>query len=1071
MERTRKESRRKGEQISIAKIARPKIRGVFPRNRLFRLLDECADHKATWLSASAGSGKTTLVASYIAEKKIPCIWYQVDEGDADIATFFYYMNLAAKRAVPRKRIDLPLLAPEYLQGIPTFTLRYFENLYGTLDRPFLVVFDNYQEAALNSSFHDVVCQGVAGLPEGVRIMVLSRKDPPAQFVRLRANNELFVIEAHQIWFTLEESRSLARQRGPTILDDDAVVKLHEGTQGWAAGLVLAMESARLQGIDHRVLPGLASEEMFDYFAREIFNKNDPVTQEVLLKTAFLPKTNGAMAVGVTGNNHATEILSRLCRDNFFTQRDGQSDPFYQYHPLFREFLLSYARKTMTSDEVAHVQRKSAQLLEQSGDISAAMDILFQVTDWSEAARLVITHAPSFASYGRSKAIEEWLDRFPREMVATSSWLLYWRGVSSMSRNPVESRAFFENAFRLFEDGRDDRGMLLAWAGVVDSILYGLDNFALADKWIGWLDDRLERDPSFPSARVEAFVVVSMAGAIFWRSPYRADAKEWFDRAVQVATKAHDIGPQIRALSRIIVWSVWMGDFSHMVEAALQAEALANSPAALPSSVLSWKYAEAMMNLTLSTGHEKALATVNEGLEISRKSGVHILDEMLLVFGIWECFTAGDQATARLYLDRLAATGPGFAPDMMYRGLSAWHSFIQGDMGRAVALTLSALEMSFSYGIIFAQMLACHLAAEILQGAGRYDEAFDVLRRLKGLIPNLGEGSLFGYLCCLDEAQLMFDTQRDNEALDALRRAMAIGKARGYKTFLFHWQPRILARLCAKALEHDIETQYVQDLIGSLCLFPDPPPFHIENWPWPVRVFTLGPFRMEKEGQPVSFSGKVQKKPLALLKTLISLGGKDVGQKQIADLLWPEAEGDAAQVAFRTTLSRLRQLVGEKTVTTHAGTVSLDPSQCWVDAFALDHLLHDTGPKEDSDEVVSMAERVFGLYRGHFLDGDLEGMEPVFLRDRLRNGFLRVVARSCDYLERGGQWEKAAHVCERALALDSCAEECYQHLMMCHRHMGSDAKAIEVYRRCRSALASELGVRPSPKTEAIRESLL
>jgi ATP/maltotriose-dependent transcriptional regulator MalT len=74
------------------------------RNRLFEFLDVCLEGPVTWISAPAGSGKTTLAASYLSEKKFPHIWYRADEGDGDIASFFYYMGLAAKRAAPRHRL-------------------------------------------------------------------------------------------------------------------------------------------------------------------------------------------------------------------------------------------------------------------------------------------------------------------------------------------------------------------------------------------------------------------------------------------------------------------------------------------------------------------------------------------------------------------------------------------------------------------------------------------------------------------------------------------------------------------------------------------------------------------------------------------------------------------------------------------------------------------------------------------------------------------------------------------------------------------------------------------------------
>ncbi len=129
----------------MGKVTRPILPDVFSRKRLFDLLDRMRKRPLIWVSGPPGCGKTTLVASYLDARRLPCLWYQIDQGDADPATFFYYLGLAAKKAAPRKRKPLPLLTPEYLQGISTFTLRYFENLYDRFKIPSILVFDNYHE--------------------------------------------------------------------------------------------------------------------------------------------------------------------------------------------------------------------------------------------------------------------------------------------------------------------------------------------------------------------------------------------------------------------------------------------------------------------------------------------------------------------------------------------------------------------------------------------------------------------------------------------------------------------------------------------------------------------------------------------------------------------------------------------------------------------------------------------------------------------------------------------------------------------------------------------------------------
>src|SRR4030067_169389 len=126
----------------IAKFTHPILRGVLLRERLFPLLDRKRQRPVIWVSGPPGSGKTTLITSYLEARQIPCLWYQVDKGDADPATFFYYLGQAAKRAAPQKRKPLPLFTREYLQGTSTFAIRYFEEFFGRLHIPSIIVFDN-----------------------------------------------------------------------------------------------------------------------------------------------------------------------------------------------------------------------------------------------------------------------------------------------------------------------------------------------------------------------------------------------------------------------------------------------------------------------------------------------------------------------------------------------------------------------------------------------------------------------------------------------------------------------------------------------------------------------------------------------------------------------------------------------------------------------------------------------------------------------------------------------------------------------------------------------------------------
>src|SRR5947208_13677661 len=93
---------------TLAKLTRPRLFDALARPRLFALLDEARARPIVWICAPPGAGKTTLVASYIEARRLPCLWFQVDVADADPATFVHYARLAAGQLAGAAADALPL---------------------------------------------------------------------------------------------------------------------------------------------------------------------------------------------------------------------------------------------------------------------------------------------------------------------------------------------------------------------------------------------------------------------------------------------------------------------------------------------------------------------------------------------------------------------------------------------------------------------------------------------------------------------------------------------------------------------------------------------------------------------------------------------------------------------------------------------------------------------------------------------------------------------------------------------------------------------------------------------------
>jgi len=247
------------EQISKAKITKPSVSRIYKRERLFRLLDEDRKRPLVWVSGPAGSGKTTLISSYLDSRKLPSLWYLLDEGDSDPATFFFYLGIAATKIFTPIEKPFPLLTPEYIQGISIFAKRFFELLCGGLRKPFALVLDNYHDVPESSLFHDMIVNGLDMVPDGITVIIISSKEPPSPFARLRANNRMEFIGWDEIRCTSEESREIVSTFGENPLTDEAIEGMILKTQGWIAGLVLLMAGAKRTDIDQAALSRPAPE--------------------------------------------------------------------------------------------------------------------------------------------------------------------------------------------------------------------------------------------------------------------------------------------------------------------------------------------------------------------------------------------------------------------------------------------------------------------------------------------------------------------------------------------------------------------------------------------------------------------------------------------------------------------------------------------------------------------------------------------------------------------------------------------------------------------------------------------
>jgi LuxR family maltose regulon positive regulatory protein len=1056
-----------------AKIATPKYSEVITRNRLFKVLDEKRQRPGVWVSAPAGAGKTTLISSYAENRNIRVLWYQLDQTDSDAATFFYYLRLAVQQMDRQAAVALPLYTPEYTKSTLVFSRRFFERVFAFFDGPALIVFDNYQDLPVNSDTQKILKEAVEWLPHRINMLFVSRSAAPKQFARAIANNRVISMDRRLLRFNLEETVALAKLTEKGSIGRHQVVKIHEITDGWAAGIVLYLKShsENPQWV-FKSTTTMTPTEIIDYFSEEIFDLADDNVKNLLRNTAFLPQMTGEMATRVTGVENACEILFEMVRANYFINLRHGNSVVFQYHQLFREFLLKKATQDLEKKELLALKMSSAQALDREGYWEDALSIYFDLRDVNQANRLILAHAKEMIATGRHATLHAWLETLPACRCRENAWICYWLGVSLLPTNPDMARSYLEDAYQIFRKKDDLNGKFNAQCAVLESITYRFDKLGLLDQWLVKDDHFLSNYFEHADQNDQMRCVFAVLNALAFSHPEQINYDLWEERGMQLISSNLDIPLKIQISLPMLAYQIYKGDFVKGFDILAQHPPM-DDKLMIPPLIIVSLHALLTSLYWHAGAFEQCKQSAAAGLDCSEKTGIRLVAFMTHVNAAQCAMSSGDQASTKkifAQMKQLLHQAGSYETTYWYLN-NVWMNLIEGRIVDAVRNSAMAIRNAVTSGCRQIEPIAYLGRALALFHSSEYHSAKKNLSSAIGLCETLNTRHTL-FACYLAEAEMDLHRQDDNALHESLKRAFQLAKENGYITS-FYWRNEALSALCIEALKREIEVDYVRHLITRRNLTPKTPPLSLHHWPWPVRIYTMGRFGIVMREEPFQFNGRVRQKPFDLLKTVISLDtGDGVAEHAIQDILWPQVEGDAAVRSYTITLHRLRRLLDcKEALRVCGGRISIDDRYVWIDIQLLnrklakfDEMFKKLAPDAFPETPIELMNHILDLVGGDFLPG--EQLYPILsMRSKIKSSVFDRISMLIRRLERLEAWETAVEWLKKALAIDDCSEACYQKLMVCFRRLGLNAEAHMAFGQCSRNLDHKLGIKPSEATLA------
>jgi LuxR family maltose regulon positive regulatory protein len=408
---------------------------VVLRCALFSRLAEA--ERVVQMSAPAGSGKTVLMRSWIAEAGLArhTGWVPVDREVRDPRRFWIAVADALRGTAAGSALVRPLTPAPDLDGWAVVD-RLFDDLAPLQERLWLLIDDAHllDPGEVLPQLELLLLRA----PQNLRFVLATRHDLRLGLHRLRLEGELTEIRAADLRFSQAEAQALFAVAG-LDLPADALARLHGRTEGWAAGLRLAALSLAGHPDPRRFAAEFSGTErtVAEYLVAEVLDRQSDEVRRLLLRTSVLDRVSGPLADTLTGRSGGERILQDLEQAGAFVIPLDADRSWFRYHRLFADMLQLELRRT-EPEERAALHRAAAEWLAGHGYAVEAVRQAQTAEDWELGTRLLSDNWLDLYLSGRGATLAELLAGFPSRVVTASPELTAVQVAVDLLRGSVEN---------------------------------------------------------------------------------------------------------------------------------------------------------------------------------------------------------------------------------------------------------------------------------------------------------------------------------------------------------------------------------------------------------------------------------------------------------------------------------------------------------------------------------------------------------------------------------------------------------------------------------------------------------
>jgi DNA-binding CsgD family transcriptional regulator len=406
-------------------------RRIIERPRLIRAHDR-SEPRVRMLVADPGWGKTTLAEQWAAREGRRVGWYRARRSAADVSVVARGLVAAAGEVVPHagSRLLQRLSVTADPEREATLLAEMLaEDLEDWPGRSWIVI-DDYQHLAASTASEAFVETVVSRSP--VQLLVAGALRPSWATAAAVLSGEVLEVPEVALAMTAEEVNEVLGDTRAAL--GRGLIAL---ARGWPAVVGLAGMTP-----DARQPDAELPEELYDFFAEELWRGLEPTVRTGLAILAEMPLVDRELATTILGEGRAEEVCDEAVGLGIVDERDG----YLEFHPLIAAF---FEQKLVSGggDPTADVLCDVTAHYRVRGELDAAFDLAERIGRPRDVDLFVSESMDELLDRARLATLEQWVLRAGTRVGETGTMLLAQAEIALRHGRHLVAQALTERVLR------------------------------------------------------------------------------------------------------------------------------------------------------------------------------------------------------------------------------------------------------------------------------------------------------------------------------------------------------------------------------------------------------------------------------------------------------------------------------------------------------------------------------------------------------------------------------------------------------------------------------------------------